>query len=186
MTYSKHFSNFFTMSFVTFLTVFLIASTFAEEFQKECPTNIKAIEQFDFKKYLGKWFEVKKYNQSFKDHKECVHYEFLQENDGSIRFLMSSLNKKNFETNFVALSFPNESQVSGKLSFSPNKELSPKSSFWILETDYLNYAIVYDCEDNREKHSSEGISDNFFCLIFLKFYFDFHQFWFGFSPEHLN
>lgn len=165
MTYSNHFSNYFTMSFVTLLTVFLIASTFAEEFQKECPTNIKAVEHFDLKKYLGKWFEVKKYNQSFKDHRECVHYELLQENDGSIRFLTSSLNKKNFETNFVALSSPNELPASGKLSISPNKEFSSKSNYWILDTDYLNYAIAYDCEDNRDKHSSEGISVKLFFFL---------------------
>lgn len=144
------------MSFITFLTVFLIASTFAEEFQKECPSNIKAVENFDLKKYLGKWFEIKKYNQSFKDHKECVHYELLQENDGSIRFLKSILNRKNVETNFISLSFPNESPVSGKLSVSSTKEFS-KSNYWILDTDYLNYAIAYDCEDDLEKHSSEVV-----------------------------
>lgn len=167
VTYSVQFSNYFLlelkMSFITFLTVLLIASTFAEEFQKECPTNIKAVEHFDLKKYLGKWFEIKRYNQSFKDHKECVHYELLQENDGSIRFLTSILNRKNVETNFLTLPSQDE-PISGKLSVSPTKEFT-KENYWVLDTDYLNYAIAYDCEDNKEKHSSEGISE----IFLLKF-----------------
>lgn len=146
------------MSFITFLTVLLFATTFAEEFQKECPKNIQAVEHFDLKKYLGKWFEIKRYNQSFKDHKECVHYELLEDKNGPIRFLTSNIRRKNEETNYAQLSFPKEVPLLGKLSLSPTQEFK-NPNYWILDTDYSNYAIAYDCEDNRDKHSSEGISE---------------------------
>ena len=116
-----------------------------------CP-DYQAIKDFEVSKYLGKWYSIQHYEAWFSKGGECNAAEYSLNDDGSVRVYNS--NKKNGVlsdiTGLAVPSYPEQSPLEGKLNVTffgePNR-----SNYWILDTDYINYTIVWSC-------SSSGVS----------------------------
>ena len=107
-----------------------------------CPKNIKIHQNFQFSKYLGTWYEIMKSksvlylekgtcgidNITYIDDKTSqIHWTELV--DGSYR-----------EMNQILICDSKSAQCNAKF-FS----IFPGADYRIIDTDYLNYAVVYSC-----------------------------------------
>ncbi|XP_075168122.1 apolipoprotein D-like isoform X2 [Haematobia irritans] len=110
---------------------------------------------FDTQKYLGNWYEYAKYPTRFEGSARCVMVQYtLKEDEGKIYFQNTMLNKKTNtydKTNGLATV-----ELSGMLFV--NYAITPLVeifyNYWILDTNYQGYAVVYSCETNaNDSHS---------------------------------
>lgn len=117
--------------------------------------DLNVINNFDVESYLGKWFEIEKYQQSFQIGGSCVTAEYtLNATAGEVIVLnsLTYLNENitqnvNFSLQGVAvLSFPEVVPLEAKLNVSFFNQPTDRSNYWVLDTDYINYSIVWSCE----------------------------------------
>ncbi|XP_012495638.1 PREDICTED: apolipoprotein D [Propithecus coquereli] len=107
-----------------------------------CPTP-PVQENFDVNKYLGRWYEIEKIPASF-EKGTCIQANYSLMENGNIKVLNKELgqdgtvNQIEGEATPVNLTEPAKLEV--KFFW-----LMPSSPYWVLATDYENYALVYSC-----------------------------------------
>ena len=111
----------------------------------KCPDH-EVVKNFDLLKYLGRWYDIQHYQASFAKGGACGGAEYTLNDDGSVRVYNSQ--KINGELDDIlgraVISFPEQVPLEGKLNVT--FEGGPKSfNYWILDTDYTNYSIVWSC-----------------------------------------
>lgn len=111
-----------------------------------CP-NVETIQRFDLNKYLGKWYEAERYFAWFEFAGKCVTANYsINEND-----TVKILNKQISSLTGVATSIEGIGRLAGrsdesKLSVTfPSLPLSFIAPYWILDTDYESYSVVWSC-----------------------------------------
>lgn len=169
------------MKFLTFFVIFLTSTylTTAIRIERSCPKDVKTIENFDMKKYLDKWYEIKRYANNFQQGGACGATEFLNDSDdGNYKFNFINIpkGKTTYEnkTGYAVLSYPEDTTNPGKISISFSKNFK-ESNYWILDTDYTNYSVVWYCKEILD-NVSEGLLMNFkLILIFFFKYLIFKQ-----------
>ncbi|OBS80720.1 hypothetical protein A6R68_21076 [Neotoma lepida] len=108
----------------------------------ECPSP-PVQKNFDILKYLGKWYEIEKIPATF-DKGDCNQANYVQMENGNIKMLNQerrpdgNMHQVEGEAKYTNLSEP--AKLSVKFF-----ELIPSTPYWILATDYVNYALVYSC-----------------------------------------
>ncbi|XP_028609583.1 apolipoprotein D [Grammomys surdaster] len=108
----------------------------------KCPSP-PVQENFDVNKYLGRWYEIEKIPASF-EKGNCIQANYSLMENGNIKVLNKELrpdgmvNQVKGEAKQSNVSEPAKLQV----QFSA---LMPPAPYWILATDYENYALVYSC-----------------------------------------
>lgn len=112
--------------------------------------GIPAVTNFDLEQYLGKWYEIERYEQDYQRNLECVTVEYSRNvEDGTVAVKNKGfLAKKDAYASFNAvavISDPLEDPVVGKLNVSYSSKASDISNYWIVETDYSKFAVVYSC-----------------------------------------
>lgn len=168
------------MKFLAILLIFCAANCcFAIKRTTVCPTK-EVVSDFDFENYMGKWFELKKYAfQSEKTYK-CVTANYTLKDLTSFYFKHEYLDANNEHKgaggnpSIGYLTFPDEKPLQGKISLiyrpkgGPNEV--PKPNYFILDTDYTNYSIVWGCR-NLPSSTTEFKSDGkyIFSLFFFLF-----------------
>ncbi|XP_051005688.1 apolipoprotein D [Acomys russatus] len=106
-------------------------------------SNLPVQENFDVKKYLGRWYEIEKIPTSF-EKGNCIQANYSLKENGNIKVLNQevrldgTVNQIEGEAKQSNLSEPAKLEVKFF-------ELMPPSPYWILATDYENYALVYSC-----------------------------------------
>ncbi|XP_058454141.1 apolipoprotein D-like [Malaya genurostris] len=130
--------------------------------EKPCPDS-KArpiVQNFDLKKYIaGKWYEILRYDQYFERDCDCGYATYTAETDGSIKVENCCERLPNTSIHCsvgkALVSFPDEVPLEGKLNVTfggpPNS-----SNYWIMDTDYDNYAIIYSCKNISHSKSAEA------------------------------
>ncbi|XP_047446302.1 apolipoprotein D-like [Mugil cephalus] len=98
---------------------------------------------FDAAKYLGRWYEIQRLPHTFQKG-ECSTATYSLKSPGVI----GVLNRELLDDGTI-----NALTGSAKSSSEPAKllvsffENSPPAPYWVLSTDYDNYALVYSCTD---------------------------------------
>ncbi|XP_066203505.1 apolipoprotein D [Saccopteryx leptura] len=108
----------------------------------KCPTP-PVQEDFDVNKYLGRWYEIEKIPVSF-EKGSCIQANYSLNENGNIKVINQELrsdgtvNQIEGEASQVNLTEPAKLEV--KFFW-----FMPSAPYWVLATDYENYALVYSC-----------------------------------------
>lgn len=134
------------------LTVFITISA-----AKKCPKTFETVSDFKIDDYLGKWYEIGRYLNSFQSNTSSCTYGTLDlKTNGDISVINTNIKsgKRTSVEGTAKVSFPDEVPLQGKISVSFfNKPFTP--NYFVMETDYENYSIVWNCNNIGENESSE-------------------------------
>ncbi|XP_003412977.2 apolipoprotein D [Loxodonta africana] len=108
----------------------------------KCP-NPPVQENFDVNKYLGRWYEIEKIPVTF-EKGSCIQANYSLMENGNIKVINQevrpdgTLNQIEGEATQANLTEP--AKLGVKFFW-----LMPSAPYWVLATDYENYALVYSC-----------------------------------------
>ncbi|XP_050088551.1 apolipoprotein D-like [Anopheles aquasalis] len=129
-------------------------------FDRPCPTNIDAKLGFNVDAYLGKWYELQRYESEFELNYDCIQVRYGLNDDGSVSVSNSGYNLFNSSTTNAlgraVLSFPDEEILQGKLNVSFFGAPNDRSNYWVLDTDYDTYSLVWSCQPLEDERSEES------------------------------
>lgn len=161
------------MKFLAILLIFFTAnSCFAIIRTTVCPTK-EVVSDFDFELYMGKWYELEKYPFAEEKNLKCVSTEYTLKNSTSFYFKYKYLDANNEHkgaardnTNIGYLSFPDEKPLKGILSLVYGGKGAPKPNYFILDTDYTNFSIVWSCRNLPSDNKFKSNGKEFFFFRF--------------------
>ncbi|XP_066536297.1 apolipoprotein Da, duplicate 1 isoform X2 [Hoplias malabaricus] len=99
---------------------------------------------FDFKQFMGSWFEITKLPAQFEKGR-CIETNFTLQFDGTARVISSEILKGELKT-IEGTAVVEDKRNPAKLGISFSYVL-PYTPYWILSTDYGSWAVVYSCTD---------------------------------------
>ncbi|XP_025232638.1 apolipoprotein D [Theropithecus gelada] len=108
----------------------------------KCPSP-PVQENFDPNKYFGRWYEIEKIPTTFENGR-CIQANYSLKENGKIKVLNQELradgtvNQIEGEASPVNITEPAKLEV--KFFW-----FMPSAPYWVLATDYENYALVYSC-----------------------------------------
>ncbi|KAL9705985.1 hypothetical protein quinque_009503 [Culex quinquefasciatus] len=129
-------------------------------YDRPCRTDVPVVQNFALTRYLGKWYELQRFEKDFQTNYDCVQAEYglLDPTTVSVRNSAYSLvNETSIEAIGTAkFSFPEQDIVQAKLNVSFFGAPNDRSNYWVIDTDYEHFSIVWACEQLGEDRSSEG------------------------------
>jgi len=117
-----------------------------------CPSP-DVMENFDLKPYLGTWYEMERnYNPAESSARKCVRTTIkpLNETGYNVHFNLTWVVNNVFESQVVKGRY-NAAEQSAKLKIKPIP-LFPKQNYWVIDSDYTNYAVVWSCAEFYLNH----------------------------------
>ncbi|XP_077295531.1 apolipoprotein D-like isoform X2 [Arctopsyche grandis] len=113
-----------------------------------CP-NISVKNPFDVSQYVGTWYEAEKYFAIFELGGKCITATYTPIASGGVKVFNRQLNIKTnqvrtIEGTATLAGAANEGKLSVVFPSIPFGRAAP---YWVLDTDYTNYAVVYSCTD---------------------------------------
>uniref|UniRef100_A0A2K5W6E0 Apolipoprotein D n=1 Tax=Macaca fascicularis TaxID=9541 RepID=A0A2K5W6E0_MACFA len=126
----------------------LFGAAEGQEFRLGKCTSPPVQENFDPNKYFGRWYEIEKIPTTFENGR-CIQANYSLKENGKIKVLNQELRPEGLvggclgHPSCVVLRFllPSPSNNAASLWFS----VMPLAPYWVLATDYENYALVYSC-----------------------------------------
>ncbi|XP_076663722.1 uncharacterized protein LOC143366491 [Andrena cerasifolii] len=137
-----------TMLRVCLLLTIASATMAQVPFLGACP-NLETMPSFDLKRYIGKWYEVERYFAVFEFGGKCVTANYSQDESGSIKIL----NKQISALTGVSSSIEGIGRLVGRMDDPklivtfPSLPLPIDAPYWILDTDYKSFAVVWSCSN---------------------------------------
>ncbi|XP_039086314.1 apolipoprotein D [Hyaena hyaena] len=108
----------------------------------KCPTP-PVQENFDVHKYLGRWYEIEKIPVSF-EKGSCIQANYSLMENGNIKVINQELRPdgtvNQIEGEATQANITEPAKLGVKFFW-----LMPSAPYWVLATDYENYALVYSC-----------------------------------------
>ncbi|CAG7838145.1 unnamed protein product [Allacma fusca] len=114
-----------------------------------CP-DFPVVGHFAANKYLGKWYEIEKYFTIFELGGTCITATYTDLGNGTIgvfNAMTEMLSRKRRTISGTAvLDDPSDGQAKLSVTF-PSIPFSGKAPYWVLDTDYDNYSVVWSCNN---------------------------------------
>ncbi|XP_045859881.1 apolipoprotein D [Meles meles] len=108
----------------------------------KCPTP-PVQENFDVNKYLGRWYEIEKIPVTF-EKGSCIQANYSLMENGNIKVINQELRSdgtvNQIEGEATQGNLTEPAKLGVKFFW-----LMPSAPYWVLATDYENYALVYSC-----------------------------------------
>ncbi|KAK3724619.1 hypothetical protein RRG08_041103 [Elysia crispata] len=118
----------------------------------ECPEP--AVQQnFDITRYIGRWFEYEKFPNYFEMGARCVIANYTLFPDNTVKVVNVAIQEVSYglgicpwyrSTVAVGNATVVDESEPAKLGVRFS-EYAPRGNYWVLETDYDTYSIVYGC-----------------------------------------
>lgn len=144
------------------LAISLFGASQAVVRQGQCP-QLSAKLDFNLNQYLGHWYEIQRYEQEFQVAMECTtaDYTLADPNVARVTVVNSGVvftgNSANaFEARGVAVpTFPADTRNPAKLNVAFFGQEPDRSNYWVLDTDYTSYSVVWSCEQTSPTSYTE-------------------------------
>ncbi|XP_065079392.1 apolipoprotein D-like [Ochlerotatus camptorhynchus] len=135
---------------VAFVLCLSVETSFAQIINiGQCPEDVEVVQNFDVEAYLGQWYEISRYEQTFQRNGECTQAHYSVNDDGSVRVqnrqLVPPSSLFEQEIGRAVISFPDEDPLQAKLNVSFGGMPPISSNYWVLDTDYTGFAFVFSC-----------------------------------------
>ncbi|XP_045533466.1 uncharacterized protein LOC123720757 isoform X2 [Pieris brassicae] len=120
-------------------------------FSGRCDTTISAVPNFNLTAFQGVWHEIQAYPSEMMTG-ECLSQEYSQGSGSALNVVQRNVRHETlFERTGVVTQTSNDN--SGKLLITVQGGLGATIPFWVLSTDYTDYALAYGCVDliNNER-----------------------------------
>ncbi len=138
------------------LAVFLTISVNGQAiFPRQCP-NHPIMAPFSPQQYTGRWYEIKRYDTETQTDGDCTVslYSLANPMLFNVEYHMIVGPQPIQIHGQSAVSFPDETPLRGMLSLSFGGAPPTTSNYWILNTDFVNYSVVWFCQNLNATHSS--------------------------------
>ncbi|XP_043270382.1 apolipoprotein D-like [Venturia canescens] len=111
-----------------------------------CP-NVKTVENFDFQRFLGKWYEAERYFSILSVGTKCSISNYTMSEEGTIRVIESHVSTiSKVESSAIGRVEPIGKSHEAKYYVKFDAVGIPYAMpYWVLGTDYDNYAVVHSC-----------------------------------------
>ncbi|XP_053614015.1 uncharacterized protein LOC128677296 [Plodia interpunctella] len=115
-------------------------------FPGQCDANIPVVSDFNITRFEGRWIEIEAYPDEQEG--ECLSHTISFGTGNSWNVVYSSVTNLTLNTSDAVLS--QSTTEPGKLTITLTTPAGVVTRpFWILDTDYENYALAYSCVDNE-------------------------------------
>ncbi|MDR2011372.1 MAG: lipocalin family protein [Bacteroidales bacterium] len=135
--------------------------------RRTIPKNAKAVNQFDIKKYLGKWYEIARLDFHWEKNMNNTTAEYLQNDDGSIKVINRGYNFKKREDKISvgkAVFVGDQKTAKLKVKFGGQVysgynviEIDPNYKYALVAGRNLNYLWIL----SRKRHIPEDIKQKY-------------------------
>ncbi|XP_061387890.1 apolipoprotein D-like [Musca vetustissima] len=119
-----------------------------------CPTNVEVVSSFDVSKYLGLWYEYAKYPTYFEADGVCITAEYSLLDDGLVGVKNSQVNGTTGQPDVTLGNATVVSNAKLLVKFPVSPVYTVSSNYWVLDTDYTTYSVVYSCQELPNSQSS--------------------------------
>ncbi|CAH2044979.1 unnamed protein product, partial [Iphiclides podalirius] len=110
-------------------------------FPGQCDPNISVVQNFQPERYLGRWRMIETYHSDFQSG-GCNEANYRRLTNSTAEVVNTQVvNQQLMSINGTAVQIE-----SGKLLITFPRDADP-ADYWILDTDYDNYALVYSCRN---------------------------------------
>ncbi|XP_050664604.1 uncharacterized protein LOC126965205 isoform X19 [Leptidea sinapis] len=117
------------------------------EFPGQCDTNIEAMANFNVNLFEGTWYEIESYPEG-RERGQCINYEYVVVNENNLQL---SINNVQGQALLATPGTAVRTDSSGRLTLNLQTGAGVMQvPFWILSTDYSNYALAYGCVNLAE------------------------------------
>jgi len=114
-----------------------------------CP-KVTTQSTLDLKSYLGTWYEIYAFPTTFEGGR-CTRAQYTQKDNGHVNILNRSItnNKTIMATGDAFCPDPKNAPAKFLVQFAKG---APYSHYWVVDTDYKTYSLIYSCEDVAVAH----------------------------------
>jgi len=130
---------------VSFLIIAAARAQVVSWLDGPCP-EVTTKANFDINAYMGRWYDIEKYPNSFQNGK-CGIANYTLLNDGTVKVNNTEIGKDGFPHTVIGQARPDPSAKEAsrlQLRFS---SWQPWGKYWVLDTDYTNFSVVYSCSN---------------------------------------
>jgi lipocalin len=112
--------------------------------------NVTVKPDFDATQYVGKWYNIRSYFTIFQWGLNCSRANYTLLSNGTLRVNNTATamghNGKPVATNITGSAYAPDSKVPAKLKLHfDNQPANRTGDYWVVETDYTNFGIVWSC-----------------------------------------
>ncbi|XP_046992006.1 apolipoprotein D-like [Schistocerca americana] len=166
------------VSFVTVLALIATPSLAQIGSTGPCP-NVTLVSNFDAAAYLGKWYEQYRFFAIFEGDGECVTATYTDNGDGTVGVENAMIDPETGDPEIInGQASVDGNTTEGRLVVIFPQTGSFEAPYWILDTDYGNYSVVWSCIDiggaanmqfswllTREKFPTDELIQNMFSVM---------------------
>lgn len=140
------------MKSVLLLVVAVFSACSAVPIAENCPLYVFPVIGFHLPSYLGPWYEIQRYEQDFQAGGDCVNAYYDTYPNGSVSIYNSMIVLGAPPTlhdvyGLGVVAWPEADPVQGILNVTFTGGPPDTANYRIIGTDYVNYAVVYNCVD---------------------------------------
>ncbi|CAH1244818.1 APOD [Branchiostoma lanceolatum] len=126
------------------VVVFVVdGQRFGEVSEGKCP-DLPVKANFSVKSYMGRWYEIARFPVAFERSLKCAEAHYYLHRHGGIKVFTKGIDSYGHVARAVGRAYVPDAKVPSKLSIGFSRFL-PKGPYWVLDTDYSSYAVVWSC-----------------------------------------
>lgn len=131
-----------------YLGFFLLGGAAAQiPFLGGCP-KVDTVSDLEIQKYLGKWYEAERYFAFFEFGGKCVTATYTGNANGTVTVVNKQISSLSGIASSIQGFATQKSSNKAKLSIVfPSMPVHIEGPYWIVDTDYTSYAVVWSCFD---------------------------------------